>query len=351
MIKGVDASAPPGTETCAGAATAFGRPRRAGRGWLGALAAVLAVVLVTALPARAQPSGEPLDVVATTGMLGDAIKAVGGERVSVTTLMGPGVDPHTYRQTRSDIGRLTRADLVVWHGLNLEAQLEKLMHDLARRQRVVALAETALPRADLLADEDYPDRYDPHVWMDPSLWERVVEAARDALIDAEPASRAVFEANARAYLLKLDELDDYSRKVLESVPPKGRVLVTAHDAFRYFGRAYGYEVLGIQGISTESEASLHQVERLVGELAKRQIGAIFVESSVSERNVRALVEGAAARGHTVRVGGELYSDAMGAPDTPEGTYLGMIAHNVSTIACALGGDAGQPPAGVAPCKK
>lgn len=275
-----------------------------------------------------------LNVVATTGMLGDAIRQIAGERATVTDLMGPGVDPHTYRQTRSDIARLTRADLVVHHGLRLEAQLDKLLQDLGRRKPVVALAE-AIPKAHLLTDEAHSEHFDPHVWMDPGLWRFVAEAARDALVRLDPEGRSAYEAGTTRYLAELAALDQRCKVLLSRVPPEHRVLVTAHDAFRYFGRANGYEVLGIQGVSTESEAGLRRVEELVDTLVRRRITAIFVETSVSDQNIRALIEGAAARGHKVRIGGELYSDAMGAPGTREGTYIGMIEHNAATIAQAL----------------
>lgn len=284
-----------------------------------------------------------LAVVATTGMIADAVAQVGGDRVEVRALMGPGVDPHTYRQTRSDIAALTSADAVFWHGLYLEAQLEDLFRQLAETHNVVALAE-GLPADRLLGSEDYPGRPDPHVWMDPALWAGVVEAARDALIELDPEGADAFRANAETHLAGIAALADYSAQVLATVPEGARVLVTAHDAFNYFGRAYGYEVMGIQGISTESEAGLARIEALVGVLVERGIGAIFVESSVSDRNVMALIEGAAARGHQVTIGGELFSDAMGEPGSYEGTYLGMIDHNVTTIARALGGTA--PEAGM-----
>ena len=295
-----------------------------------AWALMLCILCLAWLPVRAAP----LNIVATTGMLADTVRAVGGERVAVYALMGSGVDPHAYRQTRSDIQRMTRADLVVWHGLHLEAQLDKFLYELGRHRKVVALTEVI--SKDLLhASQDYPGRYDPQVWMDPTLWRHVVIAARDTLIDSDPEGRHTYMANAQVFLAKLDTLDAQSREKLRAVPPAARVLVTAHDAFGYFGSAYNFEVLGIQGISTESEASLSQVERLVQILVDRKIKAIFIESSVADRNVRALVEGAAARGHTVRIGGELYSDAMGAPGTHAGTYLGMLEHNVTTIASAL----------------
>jgi len=303
-------------------------------------AAAFVVLAVAAAPAARAAGDEPLAVVATTGMIADAATRVGGDRVAVRALMGPGVDPHTYRQTRSDIAAMAAADAVFWHGLYLEAQLEEFLVELGRHKPVVALAE-ALPKGELLEHDTYKGRFDPHVWMDPRLWKGVVVATRDALTNLDPAGKAQFEANAAAYLAEIDALADYGDRVLASVPESARTLVTAHDAFNYFGRAHGFEVMGIQGISTESEAGLKQIEGLVGVLVDENIGAIFVESSVSDRNVKALIEGAAARDHTVVVGGELYSDAMGAPGTYEGTYLGMIDHNVTTIARALGGDAPQ----------
>ncbi len=302
------------------------------------LAAVLAAVvgLWGAPPAQAQSS--PIRVVATTGMIADTARKVGGDLVEVKPLMGSGVDPHAYRQTRTDIVAMTQADLVLWHGLFLEAQMEDFMRELARKRKVVAVAET-LPKNMLLAHDDYADKFDPHVWMNPNLWSRVVLAVRDALVSVRPEAKATFEANAAAHLNDLAELANYTTGVLSSVPAKSRVLLTAHDAFNYFGAAYGFEVLGIQGISTESEAGLNRVSELVDMLVSRKIRAVFIESSVSDRNIRALIEGAAAKGHTVTIGGELFSDAMGKQGTYEGTYLGMIDHNATTITRALGGEA------------
>ena len=271
-------------------------------------------------------------------MIADAARRIGGARVAVAALMGPGVDPHAYRQTRSDIVKMTRADLTLWHGLYLEAQLETFLQELAQRRRVVAVAE-ALPKSALLSHDDYADRYDPHVWMDPSLWSRVTDRVRDALIEADPDGQPTYAENAAAFGAEIASLGAYARMSLASVPESARALVTAHDAFRYFGAAYGFDVFGIQGISTESEAGLKRIETLVDLLVERRIRAAFVESSVSERNIRALIEGAAARGHEVAIGGELFSDAMGPEGTYEGTYLGMIDHNVTTIANALGGAA------------
>lgn len=299
---------------------------------------VLMAGLVAALPLRVVAQDGPLRVVATTGMIADAARQVGGDLVEVQALMGPGVDPHAYRQTRADVAAMAQADLVLWHGLYLEAQLEEFLLDLGRTRTVVAVAE-AVPQDRLLAHDEYAGRFDPHVWMDPDLWAFVVAGVRDAMIAARPADETAFRANAEAHLTEVAGLGAYSRQVLGSVPEAARVLVTAHDAFRYFGRAYGFEVLGVQGISTESEAGLQRVGELVNLLVDRRLGAIFVESSVSERNVQALVEGAAAKGQTVAIGGSLYSDAMGEAGTYEGTWVGMIDHNVTTIARALGGTA------------
>lgn len=280
----------------------------------------------------------PLEVVTTTAMIADTVRAVGGDLVRVKALMGPGVDPHAYRQTRSDIVALSRADMVLWHGLYLEAQMEDFLHDLARKRRVIAVAET-LPENLLRPHDDYDGRFDPHVWMAPKLWASIVDTIAVALSEARPEQADLFAANASAHKARIAALQTYAREILTNVPEPARVLLTAHDAFGYFGAAYGFEVLGVQGISTESEAGLNRIGELVDLLVDRQIGAVFVESSVSDRNMRALIEGAAARGHKVHIGGELFSDAMGPEGTYEGTYIGMIDHNVTTIAQALGADA------------
>ncbi|MEY4982429.1 MAG: hypothetical protein RIR62_695 [Pseudomonadota bacterium] len=292
------------------------------------LLASLALLPVLGRPAlAAQPS-----VIATTGMIADAARRLTG--AAVPSILGPGMDPHAHRPTRGDILALSRADVILWHGLNLEAQFRDVIAELAPKKTVVALGE-ALPRELLLTDPEYPDQPDPHVWMDPAIWQQVVAEAGRAL------SAAGFDTGARgtAYAAEIAALGTYSAEVLGSVPADARVLVTAHDAFGYFGRAYGWQVEGIQGISTESEAGLARIAELVDMLVARRIGAVFVESSVPDRSIRALIEGAAAQGHEVTIGGELFSDAMGAEGTYEGTWIGMIDHNVTTIARALGGTA------------
>ncbi|KAA0913306.1 metal ABC transporter solute-binding protein, Zn/Mn family [Aquicoccus porphyridii] len=290
-----------------------------------------------ALPHVAGAASARPSVVATTGMIADTAHRIGGDLIEVHALMGPGVDPHSYRQTRSDIVALTRADLILRHGLYLEAQLEELFARLATRSTLVAVGEATPPEM-LIAHPDYDNKFDPHIWMVPELWTYASRAIRDALIALLPSEAEAVAARADAFLNDIAQLDIYARKTLASVPPPARVLLTAHDAFGYFGRAYGFEVIGIQGISTESEAGLNRIGALVEMLVSRGISAVFVESSVSDRNVRALIEGAGAQGHEVRIGGELYSDAMGPDGSYEGTYIGMIDHNVTTIAAALGGN-------------
>jgi manganese/zinc/iron transport system substrate-binding protein len=302
------------------------------RAFLGLLSAS---ATLAATPLRAG-TGQ-ISIVATTSMIADAARQIGGDLVNVRALMGVGVDPHSYRQTRSDIVALTRADLVLWHGLYLEAQMEDFLLKLAQRNKVVAVGE-AVPGDQLISHASYEGRYDPHVWMAPGLWTYVVSAVAQALSDAAPDHASIFAANAKAHLSDVCRLDAYARDKMATIPQAERVLLTAHDAFGYFGRAYGVEVIGIQGISTESEAGLNRISMLVNMLAQRNIRSVFVESSVSDRNIRALIEGAAAQDHEITIGGELYSDAMGAEGSYEGTYSGMLDHNITTIAYALGGD-------------
>lgn len=284
-------------------------------------------------------SGARLRIVATTAMVADLVRNIAGDRAEVTGLMGEGVDPHLYKPTRSDMAALLGADMIFANGLLLEGKMTEALERVGSSGKpVLAVAEELGPDR-LLSPEGFEGHPDPHVWMDPTAWMEAARAVHEALAEADPDGRDAYDANLASYLAQLESLDSYARRVLESVPERSRVLVTAHDAFNYFGRRYGYEVVGIQGISTESEAGVSDIERLVDLLVERRIGAVFVESTVSERNIRALITGAERRGQSVRIGGSLYSDAMGPPGTYEGTYIGMIDRNVTTIALALGGDA------------
>ncbi|MEQ9694446.1 zinc ABC transporter substrate-binding protein [Shimia sp. SDUM112013] len=301
----------------------------------GFLAAGLFGAASLATPVFAQTK---LSVVATTGMIADTVQRIGGDHVDVQGLMGPGVDPHSYRQTRTDILAMTRADLILWHGLYLEAQMEEVLQKLGARKPVFAVTDQ-IPQDLLRQHPDYDSKFDPHVWMVPALWSHVATRIRDILIEQRPELSAEFQQNANLFLSDLQKMQGFAETTLATIPQEARVLVTAHDAFSYFGRDFGFDVMGIQGISTDSEAGLNRIGELVDILVERKVSAVFVESSVSDRSIRALKEGAAARGHEVLIGGELFSDAMGTPGTYEGTYLGMIDHNITVIASALGGSA------------
>ena len=282
---------------------------------------------------------DPYRVTATTGMVADIVRQVAGDRGEVTAIIGEGVDPHLYVPTRSDVAALMEADVVFYSGLLLEGKMTDTLIKVARGGRAVHAVTELVDESALLAPEEFAGHFDPHLWMDVSGWVQAVDAVAGALAAFDPDGADGYRERAGTYRDTLQELHDYALRVVGSVPERQRILVTAHDAFNYFGRAYGLEVEGIQGMSTESEAGLDRINRLVDLLVTREIGAVFVETTIADRNVRALIEGAAARGHEVVVGGELFSDAMGQPGTYEGTYVGMLDHNITTVALALGGEA------------
>jgi manganese/zinc/iron transport system substrate-binding protein len=277
-------------------------------------------------------------------MVRDIATAVAGERAEVKGIMGEGVDPHLYTPTRSDVQLLQAADIVFYVGLLLEGKMSDTLVRIASGGREVYPVTDIMDRSFLLESETYEGLFDPHVWMDVSAWAEAVDAVSAKLGQFDPENAEYYQANAAEYRAQLEELDSYVQRVIGSIPEQQRVLVTAHDAFQYFGRAYGIDVRGIQGLSTESEAGLEDINSLVSFLVQNDIGAVFVETSVADKNVRALIEGAAAQDHEVRIGGELFSDAMGEPGTYRGTYIGMIDHNATVIARALGGEA--PAAGL-----
>ncbi|MDL5046574.1 zinc ABC transporter substrate-binding protein [Oscillatoria amoena NRMC-F 0135] len=280
---------------------------------------------------------KPLEIVTTTAMVADTVRQVAGPHARVTHLMGEGVDPHLYTPTRDDVRKLQRADMIFYNGLYLEGKMEATLKKMAKPGKpVIAVGET-LPKAKLLADGENPDHPDPHVWMDAALWAQTIDPVVGALSAQAPAHASTFQANGKKYREQLAALDEKIRAMTASIPEAQRVLITAHDAFQYFSRGYAIEVRGVQGLSTESEAGIKDINDLVDFVVQRKIGAVFVESSVADKNLKALIEGAAARGQKVVIGGELYSDAMGRAGTPEGTYPGMMEHNARTITRALGG--------------
>lgn len=276
-----------------------------------------------------------INIVATTGMIADIVVNVGGERVQVEALMGPGVDPHLYKPTASDVTKLENADVVFYNGLHLEGRMAEVFEKMVEAgSATFAVAAEVDPKL-LLDSPQYEGQYDPHIWFDVTLWKFAVEKVAKELIALDPASSAVYEANAAAYLAQLDELDRYVRAQIASLPEGARVLVTAHDAFGYFGAQYGMEVRGLQGTSTAAEAGAADVQDLAAFLVERQIKAIFVESSVPPATIEAVQKATQAQGWDVQIGGQLFSDAMGQAGTPAGTYIGMVTHNVDTIVSAL----------------
>ncbi|MCD5324726.1 MULTISPECIES: metal ABC transporter solute-binding protein, Zn/Mn family [Pontibacillus] len=297
--------------------------------------AFLTMIALVGCNASDDTSGdEKVKVVTTIAQIGDIAENIGGEHVNVKSLMGPGTDPHTYKATTSDIENLQKADVIFYNGHHLEGQMNDVFAKMRSEKPTHAVAE-AIPEDMLDADPANPDIPDPHVWFDINLWKYAVDEVTKGLSDLDPENQAYYEKQAEKYKQKLDETHTYAKEQISQIPEESRVLVTAHDAFHYFGKAYGLEVMGLQGLSTESEYGLKDVQRIIDTVSERNIKAVFVESSVNKRSINAVVEGAKAEGHNLKIGGELYSDAMGPADTEEGTYIGMFRHNIETIVSAL----------------
>jgi manganese/zinc/iron transport system substrate-binding protein len=300
---------------------------------------VLGVVSSVVGDAASKPLPANYTIVTTCGMVTDIVREVAGNKAKVVGLMGEGVDPHLYKPTRDDVAKILQADVLFYSGLMLEGRMTDTFLKVARKGTPVFAVTELLDEQFLLEPEEFQGHTDPHVWMDVAGWSAAVKVVARSLGEVDAVNAAYYRQNSERYLAELAKLDAYAKQVLATIPQEHRVLITAHDAFNYFGRAYGIEVRGIQGISTESEAGVADINKLVDFLVARKIPAIFVESSVSDKNIKALIEGCKSRGHAVRIGGQLFSDAMGKPGTYEGTYIGMIDHNVTTIARALGGQA------------
>ncbi|MGB7342928.1 MAG: zinc ABC transporter substrate-binding protein [Pirellulaceae bacterium] len=280
----------------------------------------------------------PIKAVATVGMVADLVRNVGKEHVAVDQICGSGVDPHLFKATRDDMQTIMGGDIVFYCGLMLEGKMSDTLVKIARKKPVFAVTEM-IDESVLIAPEGFDGHPDPHVWNDVSAWSQCVAAVEMALADFDPQHAAEFQANAKAYREQLTKLHQYGVKSVATIPKDSRLLVTSHDAFNYFGKAYDIEVQGVQGLSTESEAGVQRINELVDTLVDRKVKAVFVESSVSRKNIDALIEGAHSRDHDVVVGGELFSDAMGTSGTFEGTYIGMLDHNITTVTRALGGTA------------
>ena len=275
----------------------------------------------------------PVRAAATTNFISDTVQQVGGDRVEVVGLMGPGVDPHLYKASARDVRTLRDADVIFYGGLQLEGKMGEVFAETSEEQPTVALTAD-MPRRLLLepaSGAPASENYDPHVWFDVSLWTHAVATVRDQLIAIDPAGEATYRENASRYLARLRALHEEIRQSISRIPRRQRLLVTSHDAFAYFGRAYDIDVEAIQGISTATEATTQDIDRIAELIADREVGAVFVESSVPRQTIDAVLAAAAARGHEAEVGAELYADAAGDAGTPEGTYEGMVRANVREI--------------------
>lgn len=273
-------------------------------------------------------------VVSTTAQIGDVIREIGRGRVNVDYIMGSGVDPHLYQPTRSDMSKFLRANLIFYNGLKLEGRMDELFHDLQNTKRTISIADH-IPKSMIHQMDNGAYEYDPHIWMDVKIWIEATKIIESELCELRQESCDYFKSNAQEYREKLASLDLEIKKSFEIIPSSQKVLVTAHDAFGYLSKAYDIEVIGIQGVSTQSEAGMGRISELVTILVHRKIPAVFIETSVGDQNIKAIIEGAKARGHNVQIGGSLYSDAMGVEGTTESTYIGMMKHNAKIISQSL----------------
>jgi len=285
----------------------------------------------------ASRKSERLSVVATTTIVADLVRSIGGDDVEVVSLMGAGVDPHLYKPSAGDVRRMAEARAVFYNGLHLEGKMGEVFEQMGRRGVPALAVAECVPGDRLIGTGGFGGIHDPHVWFDVTLWNDAAGCVRDALVELDPAHEAGFRSRAATYGQQLEDLDAWIREQIATIPEELRILVTAHDAFSYFGRAYGVEVRGLLGISTVAEAGAADVQELAGFIAERGLPAVFVETSVPERYVMALREAVAARGHSVAVGGSLYSDALGGAGTDAATYVGTVRANVTTVVAALGG--------------
>lgn len=285
-------------------------------------------------PKKETEGNQKIKIVTTTGMIKDAVANIAGDKAEVIALMGPGVDPHLYKATQGDLEKLTSADIVFYNGLHLEGKMGEVLEKLGHRKPVIAIT-AEIPDSLLRTVPGFQGTHDPHIWFDVSLWREAVKSISGFMAGYDTAQSEFYKSNAQRYLSQMDSLHNAIQVSLKEIPETQRVLITAHDAFGYFGDAYGVEVRGLQGISTVSEFGLRDVTELVNFIIERKIKAIFVETSVSEKSINAVIEGCQQKGWNVKIGGSLYSDAMGADGTPEGTYIGMVHKNVFTIVEAL----------------
>lgn len=274
-------------------------------------------------------------VVTTTTIVADVVREIGGDYINIEALMGPGVDPHLYKASAGDVKRMGSADMIIYSGLHLEGKMGDVFEEMAHRDKIIFAASQDVDESELLDFDTNPGFYDPHLWFDVSLWKIATQRIASGLKELNPEHSDIYDQNLKTYLEELDELDVYIREKIEELPKQKRILVTAHDAFKYFGRAYGFDVRGLQGISTDAEAGTADVRDLANFIAEQEIKAIFLESSVPRKNIEALQEAVKAQGFNVEIGGELYSDSTGGEGTEAESYIGAFKANIDTIVDAL----------------
>ncbi|SDG71537.1 metal ABC transporter solute-binding protein, Zn/Mn family [Winogradskyella thalassocola] len=296
---------------------------------------LLAITLIfTACKDESKDNGK-LNIVTTTTMITDLVQNIGGDMINIQGLMGSGVDPHLYKASEGDVSKLVNADIIFYSGLHLEGKLVEVLEKMESSQKTTIALSNALDKNTLIGSEYFASNYDPHVWFDINYFQQFAKKTAAVLSKKDPENAQTYEANKNAYIVKLEALQNNIKQTIETLPKEKRILVTAHDAFNYFGKAYGFEVVGLQGISTATEAGVQDVQKLATFIIEKNIKAIFIESSVPKRTIEALQASVKSKGHDVEIGGTLYSDALGNAGTPEGTYIGMFEYNVNTIVNAL----------------
>jgi len=299
--------------------------------------AILSVValLFSCNKKQQKANGGKLNVVTTTTMITDMIQAIGSDRIHVQGLMGSGVDPHLYKASEGDVSKLSKADVIFYNGLHLEGKLEDIFERMQHSNKETVALSHSIAKDQLITSENFASNYDPHIWFQIDYWIDCAKYAASELSRIDAANKAYYQVNSEAYINKLKQLKQENNTLVAGLPQSKRVLITAHDAFNYFGKAYGFEVVGLQGLSTATEAGVQDVQNLSKFIIQKNVKAIFVESSVPKRTIQALQASVQAKGHRVEIGGELFSDALGSKGTPEATYIGMYKHNISTIVNAL----------------
>ena len=294
----------------------------------------LTIVLFFGCKNETKTNGK-LNVVTTTSMITDIVKNIGGNAINIQGLMGSGVDPHLYKASEGDVTKLVNADVIFYNGLHLEGKLVEVFEKMGSATKTPIPLADQLDKSTLIGSDYFASNYDPHVWFNIDYFKRFTDKVTSVLVDKDPDNKATYLANQKVYIEKLFFLETKIKDVIETLPKEKRILVTAHDAFNYFGKAYGFEVVGLQGLSTATEAGVQDVQKLTAFIIEKKIKAIFVESSVPKRTIEALQAAVKSKGHNVQIGGTLYSDALGNNGTPEGTYIGMFEYNVNTIVNAL----------------